>query len=73
MESGDGALRITFNGEIYNFRELRAEQEQLGASFRSRSDTEAILALYAFHGPSSFAMLRGMFAIGILDGHSGDP
>src|SRR5262245_49578562 len=46
MQSGDGSLWITYNGEIYNFLELRAELERDGVAFRSKTDTEVILALY---------------------------
>jgi len=72
MESRFGGLWITFNGEIYNFPELRKELEREGAVFRSRSDTEVILALFSRHGVSSFRMLRGMFAFGLLDEREGD-
>ncbi len=58
---------IVFNGEIYNFRELRAELESLGDTFRSRSDTEVILKAYARWGASAISRLRGMFAMAIWD------
>ena len=58
---------IVFNGEIYNFQELRRECQQAGAHFRSRSDTEVILALYRRLGPACVKKLRGMFAIAIWD------
>ena len=58
---------ITYNGEIYNFLLLRDELERAGVRFRSRSDTEVILALYARHGPDCLARLRGMFALAIWD------
>jgi len=67
MASPDGRLWITFNGEIYNFLLLRDELERQGIRFRSRSDTEVILALYARHGPACLAHLRGMFAFAIWD------
>ena len=67
MSSLDGRLWITFNGEIYNFLLLRDELEREGVRFRSRSDTEVILALYARHGPECLARLRGMFALAIWD------
>lgn len=60
-------LTIVFNGEIYNYRALKAELEALGCVFRSGSDTEVILQLFATHGAAAFARLRGMFAIAIHD------
>jgi asparagine synthase (glutamine-hydrolysing) len=67
MSSLDGRLWITYNGEIYNFLLLRDELERVGVRFRSRSDTEVILALYASHGPECLQRLRGMFALAIWD------
>ena len=67
MSSLDGRLWITYNGEIYNFLLLRDELERAGVRFRSRSDTEVILALYARQGPECLARLRGMFALAIWD------
>src|SRR5277367_112665 len=58
---------IIFNGEIYNFRELRRELEALGSSFHSHSDTEVILAAYRAWGAESFIRLRGMFAFAVWD------
>ncbi|MGA9355819.1 MAG: asparagine synthase (glutamine-hydrolyzing), partial [Terriglobales bacterium] len=58
---------IVFNGEIYNFRELRAELEALGNRFQSHSDTEVILAAYRTWGAESFDRLRGMFALALWD------
>jgi len=72
MASADGRLCITYNGEIYNHRELRAELEAGGCEFRSRSDTEVLLHLYAERGPAMVHALRGMFAFGIWDGRSGE-
>jgi asparagine synthase (glutamine-hydrolysing) len=60
-------LVITFNGEIYNFLELRKELEQKGYKFKTKTDTEVILALYAEYREKSFSMLRGMFAFGLWD------
>ena len=67
MAGADGRAWITFNGEIYNFRELRRELESLGHRFRTSSDTEVILAAYAAWGTECVSRLRGMFAFGIWD------
>jgi asparagine synthase (glutamine-hydrolysing) len=60
-------LVIVFNGEIYNFRALRAEMEAIGVQFRTDSDTEVALEAWRLWGPQSFIRLRGMFALGIYD------
>ncbi len=67
MFSEDGNLVIVFNGEIYNFLELRKELEQKGYRFKTRTDTEVILALYQFEGPRCLDKLFGMFAIALWD------
>ena len=67
MSIADAGLWITFNGEIYNFKQLRAELETGGHVFRSTSDTEVLLYLYRQHGPEMVHRLRGMFALGIWD------
>lgn len=67
MAAFDGRLRITFNGEIYNYRELRRELEGKGRVFRSSSDTEVLLHLYDEHGPDMVHRLRGMYAFAIWD------
>src|SRR6478735_6310131 len=67
MHSADGTLTITFNGEIYNYRALRAELEAKGYSFRTDSDTEVLLQLYADRGLAMTKALRGMFAFGLWD------
>jgi asparagine synthase (glutamine-hydrolysing) len=67
MLSGDSRLAIVFNGEIYNFREVRAELEPLGHSFATESDTEVILAAWRQWGPSCLAKLNGMFAFALYD------
>jgi asparagine synthase (glutamine-hydrolysing) len=67
MSSADGTLHITYNGEIYNFPTLRRSLESLGHSFRSRSDTEVLLAAYRQHGAKMVEHLEGMFAFAIWD------
>ncbi|MBE7178532.1 MAG: asparagine synthase (glutamine-hydrolyzing) [Mucilaginibacter polytrichastri] len=67
MRTGNGHLVITFNGEIYNYRELREELRSLGASFETGSDTEVILKAYEIWGTNSFARLQGMFAFALHD------
>lgn len=67
MSYGDGRLRIVFNGEIYNYRELRAELQKAGLTFRSASDTEVVLAAYSQWGTDAVRRLRGMFAFALYD------
>ncbi|UPK02275.1 asparagine synthase (glutamine-hydrolyzing) [Bradyrhizobium sp. 170] len=68
MLSANGQYTITFNGEIYNFRELRAELERCGVRFRGHSDTEVIVEGFAQWGvKSTIARLNGMFAIAAWD------
>src|SRR5581483_10332491 len=62
-----GRYTIVFNGEIYNFLELRRELEGRGHRFATKTDTEAILALYQEMGPDCVSKLRGMFAFAIWD------
>lgn len=64
-------ISLVFNGEIYNYRELRAELEAKGHKFRTSSDTESILRGYIEWGSDVVHRLRGMFAFGIHDGRSG--
>ena len=67
MLSKDGRYAIIFNGEIYNYRELRTELEHNGFSFNSQSDTEVILALFIQKGREMLSRLRGMYALAIWD------
>jgi len=67
MCNEDGSVWITFNGEIYNFQELRKELEEQGHSFRTHSDTEAIIHAYEEYGRGCLEKLRGMFAFAIWD------
>jgi asparagine synthase (glutamine-hydrolysing) len=67
MASADGNLIVTFNGEIYNYRALRRDLEAKGRIFRSQSDTEVLLHLYAIKREAMVHDLRGMFAFAIWD------
>ncbi|HEX3070886.1 MAG TPA: asparagine synthase (glutamine-hydrolyzing) [Thermoanaerobaculia bacterium] len=67
MVSRDGRLVLTFNGEIYNFAELRAELERESETFDTNSDTEVVLRMYAKRGTAMLSRLRGMFALAIWD------
>ena len=70
MASADGAVWITYNGEVYNFAEIRQELDALGYPFRSRSDIEVIVNGWHAWGPKIFTRLRGMFALAIWDRRS---
>lgn len=67
MHSGNGRYTIVFNGEIYNYRELRAELTTAGYAFCTDSDTEVLLAAWAYWGVSGLRRLTGMFAFAIYD------
>src|SRR3989442_1597560 len=67
MFSDDGTLVIVYNGEIYNFPELKRDLETQGAPFRTRSDTELALKAYQTWGTAAFEKFNGMFALGIWD------
>ena len=70
MLNDAGDVALTYNGEVYNFRELRAELEQSGHRFRSRSDTEVVLRAYEEWGPQFVERLNGMFALAVWDRRS---
>lgn len=67
MQTRDGRYHITFNGEIYNFKELRRELEADGEQFTGGSDTEVILRMFARHGAECVREFNGMFAFAIWD------
>ena len=72
METSRGRYSIIYNGEIYNFLELRRKLPGLGFSLKTHTDTEVLLRLYQEHGPECLQMLRGMFAFAIRDNETGD-
>ncbi|NLW87120.1 MAG: asparagine synthase (glutamine-hydrolyzing) [Planctomycetes bacterium] len=67
MSNEDGTVWITYNGEIYNFKQIRGELEAAGHVFRTKSDTEVIVHLYEQEGIDCVRRLRGIFAFGIWD------
>jgi asparagine synthase (glutamine-hydrolysing) len=67
MSTADGLLTVTFNGEIYNYKDLRRSLVAQGRSLRTDSDTEILLHLYDMHGEGMLPLLRGMFAFVIWD------
>jgi asparagine synthase (glutamine-hydrolysing) len=67
MITTDGQYAISYNGEVYNFQELRIELESLGHQFRSRTDSEVILNAYAQWGPECVERFNGMFAFAVWD------
>src|SRR5438046_3037058 len=67
MSYGNGRYWITYNGELYNFPELRRELEARGMGFRSDCDTEVMLAMYASFGEAMLERLNGIFAFAIWD------
>src|SRR5262245_35803087 len=67
MLTSDGRYALVYNGEVYNFRELRRELEQAGARFRSTGDTEVVLYALAYWGNRALSRFNGMFALGFYD------
>lgn len=70
ISTEDGNYTIVFNGEIYNYRELKIDLEKTGVKFKTKSDTEVALQLFVKFGVDSFSMLDGMFALSIYDSAS---
>ncbi len=71
MRSADGRWLLVYNGEVYNYRELREELIELGHTFRTRSDTEVVLAAWTEWGEAAFDRFNGMFALALADTHTG--
>ncbi|TMK11766.1 MAG: asparagine synthetase B, partial [Alphaproteobacteria bacterium] len=67
MATEDGRYLLTYNGEVYNFRELRTELEAIGYHFRSRSDSEVVLKAFAAWGSDALLRFNGMFALALWD------
>jgi asparagine synthase (glutamine-hydrolysing) len=68
IHNEDGTIQVVFNGEIYNYKELRHDLQQRGHSFYTETDTETLVHLYEEYGPKLVEKLRGMFAFAIWDG-----
>ena len=69
MSSDDGRYVLAYNGEVYNFEELRKILSAKGHDFHGYSDTEVVLHAYMEWGVEAFAKLEGMFAIAVWDSH----
>src|SRR4051794_8131150 len=70
FSSDDGAISLSYNGEVYNFQELRRELRGRGHRFRSHGDTEVVLRAYEAWGPEFVRRLDGMFALALWDARS---
>ncbi|GGG42619.1 asparagine synthetase B [Croceivirga lutea] len=71
ISNDDGSITIVFNGEIYNYKSLKKELQDLGVTFKTNSDTEVILRQYEAFGTASFSKLDGMFGFSIFDKNLG--
>jgi asparagine synthase (glutamine-hydrolysing) len=71
MVSPDGGKVLVYNGELYNFRDIRAELAAVGMTFRSAGDTEVFFAAFMHWGPAAVEKMRGMFAAALWDGATG--
>jgi len=71
MSNEDGSIWITYNGEVYNFAEIKQELISKGHKFKSHTDTEVIIHLYEEEGKDCVKKLRGMFAFAIWDEKEG--
>lgn len=67
MQNEEGSIAIVFNGEIYNYQELRNYLQKKGHTFRSQSDTEVIIHAYEEYGVACLSKFRGMFSFAIFD------
>src|SRR5262249_9275887 len=67
MIGSNASTSITYNGELYNFRELKIELQHVGAEFKTKSDTEVLLAAIELWGVGAFSRLDAMFALGFYD------
>jgi len=72
IENEDGTIVVVYNGEIYNFRELRADLIRAGHQFKTRCDTEILVHLYEDHGAGMLPMINGMFAFALYDKSKGE-
>lgn len=69
MVTDDGALAMVYNGEVYNFKQLKQQLQNAGCHFRGHSDSEVVLQAYRHWGEAAFAKLEGMYALALWDSH----